>query len=763
MQETNSASGLAAAGTALADDGMSNELTALRAELAKWQARVPKLAGALRERSAEVETLKAELEKLREAGPADTGGSSSGIQARDALIEELEAKVQALGGRYQDAEGQLRARDLEISRLREEAAEWREKWQSVTTALDEQADAGESKDRELKRLQGELDELLAARNTQSNRIKDQDLELATLKERARSLEARNQNLFETTELAKRQIETLGENLEHLRGELKASKQALEEQQARQAGSDREIADLKGQIASRDQDIEFLHGHVEEKQAEIARLGERLSGLEPLRQEMEALLEEKAVLVRQLEERDADLDRLAERLSEIDVARKAMAAAETDREEVAGELSRAREELAALAEEVGAKNGALESQKEEIRRLEACVARAEETTGRFEAERRQLSEQLDELKKRNEHLESQLSERSSLVVGLEEEKSAITSRSSSLEAENRRLSEALEKARQAATGNADHIAQLDARMDRQKQLMENLEMEFAEAQEEHARALKAHQQVVQEKDAEIALLSEKVNEDSVAALKSELSDMEAQLEAARSIQREAQEQLAGEQKRAEDLAREVEQLRSGEDAIRETLNEKVAQLEKQLHKQSKIAAQAEENAARAKAALEAQQAGNSRPPEEISDENALLQAEVLKLEGMVRERTEQLNKLRWQQDMLEKQAGSDSADPKMLIVLNQQLDSAREENRKLKEALRNLESRAEAGGGDDLASIRGIGPKLVEQLAELGITRFDQIATLSESDLDDPGHPLHGMKGRVLKDDWIRQAAELSNR
>jgi predicted flap endonuclease-1-like 5' DNA nuclease len=50
---------------------------------------------------------------------------------------------------------------------------------------------------------------------------------------------------------------------------------------------------------------------------------------------------------------------------------------------------------------------------------------------------------------------------------------------------------------------------------------------------------------------------------------------------------------------------------------------------------------------------------------------------------------------------------------------------------------------------------------VKQLTRLGITRYDQIATLSESDLDDPEHPLHAMKGRVIKDDWIAQAARLA--
>ena len=53
----------------------------------------------------------------------------------------------------------------------------------------------------MKRKEGELDELLALQSTHTGRIKEQDLELTQLRERAQSLDSRNENLFETTELA----------------------------------------------------------------------------------------------------------------------------------------------------------------------------------------------------------------------------------------------------------------------------------------------------------------------------------------------------------------------------------------------------------------------------------------------------------------------------------------------------------------------------------------------------------------------------------
>lgn len=767
MQETSGVSGLATARIA----GMADEdVESLRAELAKWQARVPKLAGALRERTNEVETLKQQLAERPADAPAAIE-NGSGIQARDTLIEELEAKVKALGGKYQDTEGQLHARDLEITQLRQEAAEWRDKWQSVTASLDAQADTAGQKDLELKRLKGEVDELLALQDTYSSRIKEQDLELTQLRERAQSLEGRNENLFETTELANRQIDTLGENLEHLRTELADAKDLLARQEAAAGEVAGEVADLKGQIVSRDEDIQFLHTRVEEKQTEIDQLNARVEVLAPLEAANAEAKRERESAEKKAESLQEEIATLSDRLVELDATQKSLDAAEEKIHSLEQSCEERDAEVSARDEQIQANQAEIESQKEEVRRLESCVANAEDATIRHEVERRQLSEQLEALKKRNRHLESQLSERSDLVVGLEQEKSAISDKTSSLEAENVRLSVALEKAQQAAAGNADYIAQLDARMERQKQLMENLEAEFAEVQEAHAAAVKAHQREIGVKNAELSALQEKVDDDSVAALKQELGALEAALTTANGSRTEAQaaaEAAAAEAEKAAQCVHDLEMRLAEEKAARQAQAENTAELEKQLKKQTKAAAEAEEAAQAARA--EAQEAGAqaSRVPDDVSDENAALQAEVIKLEGMVRERTEQLNKLRWQQDMLEKQGGADGNDSKMLVVLNQQLQSAREETQRLKDKVRELESAAvlapaaaqPADEPDDLSSIKGIGPKLVKQLRKLGVTRFDQIATLSEADLDDEKHPLHAMKGRIVKDNWIAQAARL---
>lgn len=63
--------------------------------------------------------------------------------------------------------------------------------------------------------------------------------------------------------------------------------------------------------------------------------------------------------------------------------------------------------------------------------------------------------------------------------------------------------------------------------------------------------------------------------------------------------------------------------------------------------------------------------------------------------------------------------------------------------------------------DDLARIKGLGPKLQKLLPELGITTFAQIAALTEADLAALDTKLGAFAGRPAKDNWIEQAKFLA--
>lgn len=66
----------------------------------------------------------------------------------------------------------------------------------------------------------------------------------------------------------------------------------------------------------------------------------------------------------------------------------------------------------------------------------------------------------------------------------------------------------------------------------------------------------------------------------------------------------------------------------------------------------------------------------------------------------------------------------------------------------------------AEGGDDLTKISGVGPVIVGKLNDLGITTFEQIAGWTEADVANFDEQLN-FKGRIDRDDWIKQAKELA--
>ena len=66
----------------------------------------------------------------------------------------------------------------------------------------------------------------------------------------------------------------------------------------------------------------------------------------------------------------------------------------------------------------------------------------------------------------------------------------------------------------------------------------------------------------------------------------------------------------------------------------------------------------------------------------------------------------------------------------------------------------------AEGADDLTKISGVGPVIVGKLKDMGITTFDQIAKLKKADIEEIDEKLN-FKGRIERDEWVKQAKELA--
>jgi len=62
--------------------------------------------------------------------------------------------------------------------------------------------------------------------------------------------------------------------------------------------------------------------------------------------------------------------------------------------------------------------------------------------------------------------------------------------------------------------------------------------------------------------------------------------------------------------------------------------------------------------------------------------------------------------------------------------------------------------------DDLKMIKGVGPAIEKTLNDLGICRFNQIAEMSEYDIDRVAQQLKGFRSRIYREDWVGQARSL---
>jgi predicted flap endonuclease-1-like 5' DNA nuclease len=70
---------------------------------------------------------------------------------------------------------------------------------------------------------------------------------------------------------------------------------------------------------------------------------------------------------------------------------------------------------------------------------------------------------------------------------------------------------------------------------------------------------------------------------------------------------------------------------------------------------------------------------------------------------------------------------------------------------------------ESSHRDNLKKIKGVGPAIEKTLNEMGIVRFQQIADMSEYDIDRVARRLKGFRSRIYREDWIGQARNYLDR
>ena len=66
----------------------------------------------------------------------------------------------------------------------------------------------------------------------------------------------------------------------------------------------------------------------------------------------------------------------------------------------------------------------------------------------------------------------------------------------------------------------------------------------------------------------------------------------------------------------------------------------------------------------------------------------------------------------------------------------------------------------ASDASDLTRLKGVGPKLIAQLHELGVTRLAQVAQWDAAEIARIDGQLGRFAGRITRDDWVGQARML---
>jgi|GEM_PF-6662564 len=775
------------------DDGSTIDLDALRAEVSKWQERVPKLAKALRERTEELAAAREEL-RAAQTSPARESISSEDtdarLQTRNALIAELQEKVTELGEKHRQLSGTLHTTNLDLESAREDAQNWQSKWREVSASLDDSVAVASRSNSELeqaRKVWEQEKEALAEAHSQA---------MQQLQRETESLRVRNANLGETVEFANKQIASLGEDMQLLMDRGKAADAVIAQSQEQQAQLQTQLEELnqhnvalQAQLTDRQSLLDDAQQALQQRDEEAAQAVQLAQQkLEEVRAAlaeteahyqtaMQAANDEQTQLVDQLDKKDAQIESLNKQLDEgVVLAQKqhaahqeletnvqslqqqlqqaeirfeaALSAKETALSEMqtardasekaheaaheaqlqqsesdAAELAKLREDQARwlaveqdLLNQVNAvaEAGQLKQQEldAEIERLSECVGQAQDSHSEREAERRQLTARIDELADENDKLKSSLEERSALVRELENEREAQRqeqhSSASTLAAEEQRRTE-LE--RKVATFQ-EHAQNLEAKLLTQQGLMSELESELSEARSENSQSLKDAVNKYRQEKEERAALAEK---------------------------------LTALQHRADDLERHNLELAAAADSYKDAISETEAALQRE-----RSARQDQQNAVGTlQAEIEQLQAGASSSSSKEHEKSGTAATQHTKeLEQLLRERTEELDKLRWK---LEQPVENDD---KLVMILNQQLDDARQENKRLREKA------TTANVGEELTRIKGIGEKLAQQLQEFGVTTLAQVAAINLAALNNEDHPLHALQSRISRDEWIEQAKDL---
>jgi predicted flap endonuclease-1-like 5' DNA nuclease/outer membrane murein-binding lipoprotein Lpp len=350
---------------------------AVEAELAKWRERVPKLAAALRDKTAEVETLKQNYLKL-----SDDANIKAGTDAIE-RVSELEVR------------NDRQSRELEeqadlLEQLRSEHDAWKEKCEKVSHLLD-----GQTEEMSIQRALAERAEAVRA-ETQDHLDAASD-KAEQLHTQVETLTSRNAQLSETIDMANQQIAALGEDLARL--------------------TDAELENEKS--AGIREELETRNAEYEALQAQMAHQQEAAAEAQKQFADLEKALESAQQTARQAEDECLSAQKAARDKED------ALKCAQDDAQQLKDQLVAAEAELEAQAERMRAEFNQLADQNLDM----------EQT---LTSENSSLKEQLEEMTSASTRMDHKFRVLSSKFIQSRDELKTLSDERESLVQANSRL-------------------------------------------------------------------------------------------------------------------------------------------------------------------------------------------------------------------------------------------------------------------------------------------------------------------------------------
>jgi len=693
--------------------------------------------------------------------------SSDWQQAKQQLLEQeqtlLAAHAKEMERARRDTES-LRVRNANLQETTEFANKQIESLGEDVALLVEQ---GKTTSESLAAADKKLEELSGDESGLQQRIVTAERDVASrqnkLNENAEELQSmRADNATQAEQITKLKL-LVGKSDEELVEQADKFEQRLTDEDGRYAAAmlaaDEEQTQLARQLDAKDEAATGIKDELDAQQLAHTKQAEELQSMRTALDNASRELEESSALtkakngqVKVLESEQQKLNQaLVDAEQRLSQTEQNYAQDSKDKQSLVQRVDSLREQLDAAKAANGLAN---EQAAEQIHGLNNALEDAQVHSAKTESSQ---TEQIAELEKLQQEQRRWQDREEGLVTQLDELSAASTEKEQDLQSEINRLNKCVSQAQDSNSQREDERreltdkvgtlesrnAKLKAGLEERAQLVRSLEDERAQAATSHSEADTEHtlmqSQLVEARNrietfqehAE-SLDSKRVTQQGLMSdLEAELSEVHEQTSAALKGAEQARRDAVGEMR---ELSEQLNKLQAELQDSAEAHGQEIAVLQAQIGEyETKAGAANTENSSKAKGQLQ-------------------------EMEQLLRERTEELDTLRWRQE--QQQA---TADDNLVMVLNQQLTDAREENKRLSDKLANVSSVVVSSApvkdakADDLTMLKGIGAKLAERLAELGVTRYQQIADLNPKDLAQKDHVLHAFRSRLTRDSWIKQA------